>query len=133
MRKALIPALCCAVLIGIAAIIVGAASNQHAREYHVYFTGSGAMAESFTAAGDVDIVEVRVLLDDITTTEPLTITLGSVQAAVHDANFVTQGMSGVSSVIWRPEKDVALRATEQLDFALANAAGNTWGIEVVAR
>ena len=133
MRKTLIPALCCAVLLAIATVIVSAASNQHSREFHVYFTGSGPIAASFTAAGAVEIVEVRALLSDTTTTENLTITLDSVQAAVHDVNFVTQGMSGFSSVIWRPEKDVTLLATEQLDFALANAAGNTWGIEVVAR
>lgn len=133
MRKALIPVLCCAVLLGIAALIVGAASNQHSREYSVYFTGSGVMASSFTAAGAVDIVEVRLLMSDTTTTETYTVTLDSAQAAVHDVVLASQAMSGVSSVVWRPEKDVPLRATEQLDFALANASANTWGIEVVAR
>ncbi len=133
MRKALIPALCCAVLVGVSALMVAAASNQHAREYHVYFTGSGAMDESFTAAADTDIVEVRLLMSDTTTTETYTVTLNSTQAAVHDVELASQAMSSVSSVVWRPEKDVPIRATEQLDFALANAAGNTWGIEVVAR
>lgn len=131
MRK--IPIFCCAVLVGISALVVGAASNQHSREYHVYFTGSGVIAESFTAAADADIVEVRLLLSDTTTTETFTVTLDSVQAAVHDGVFVSQAMSGLSTVIWRPEKDVPIRATGQLDFALANAVGNTWGIEVIAR
>ena len=133
MRKALIPVLCCAALLGIAAIVVGAASTQHSREYHVYFTGSGAMAVSFTAAADTEIVEARLTLDDLTTTETFTMTLDSAEAAAYDNLLHAAAMSGETSSVFRPAKDMPIRATEQLDFALANAAGNTWGIEVIAR
>lgn len=94
-------------------------------------TGTGALALTIAPGYKWQLKEVRVHLSAPGGAGNLTATMDAGAGAAYDCVLLTQDMSTATDVHWQPTRPIVFSATDELDFAWANASGITFGIEVI--
>lgn len=93
-------------------------------------TGSAALAKTITSSGAWRLDSVRVHLNAVGAGGDLTVTLDAIAGAAYDVVLFTQDMTAVTDLVWIPDREIILTASDELDVAWANAGGKTYGLEV---
>jgi hypothetical protein len=94
-------------------------------------TGAAAIAKTVAPGKKWRLHEIRLHLSAAGGAANLTIKMDAGAGAAYDANLFTQDMTSVVDLLWQPELPIEFSATDEIDIAWANAAGRTYGLEVV--
>lgn len=103
---------------------------------HRFWKGNTALnvtIDDFRDAGPDDIVlsEVRLHLSAASGVQNFTVTVNSDEGSEYDAVLSSTAMNSLTDK-YLTDKNI-IRAVDHVTFALANAAGLTWGLEVIYR
>ena len=96
-----------------------------------YGTGAGAIAETISPGDGYRLVSVCIHNG----TAPTTVANNVItfQPEVGSAYYTllnTQGMAGVTDLVWQPSRDLFFAANDALNIAWANADNVTYGLNV---
>jgi len=97
-------------------------------------TGSAAISKTVTPGAAFRLEEVRVHLSAAGgASENLTVTLdGGAAASVYDTVLLTQNMSAVSNICWKPTRPIiCAHASDAIAVAYTNTNGRTYGLTVI--
>lgn len=94
-------------------------------------TGAAALALTVAPGKPWVLLEMRIHLSAVGGSGNLTATMDAGAAAAYDTVLFTQDMSAIADKHWQPTRPIPFSATDELDFAWANAGTKTYGIEVV--
>lgn len=94
-------------------------------------TGSGNISYALKPAVVWQVEEVRLHLSAAGGANDFAITLDAGAGAAYNAVLLTEDMTTVTDLIWRPDRPVVLKATDELEFTWTNGSGRTFGLEVV--
>ena len=93
-------------------------------------TGAAAVSTSLAPGESFRLREVRIKLSAAGTAGNLTISVDAGAGAAYDVNLLTQDMTSVTSLTWVPDTQLQFNATDELDFAWANASTRTYGLTI---
>jgi hypothetical protein len=95
-------------------------------------TGSGAIAKTIAPGVQWQLEEVRLHLSGAGGAENFTITIDAGAGAAYDTVLLTEDMTTVTDLVWKPEDGpILLAANDEVDIAFTNTATRTYGLEVV--
>jgi len=101
---------------------------------HVRATGAGAISETFTPVGEVELLSVRLHLSAAGgAAENYLIYIDSGTATNYDVNLNTSAMAALADVTWIPEDPFHIQLGDAVDFTYNNGNARTWGLEYVYR
>ena len=123
--------LCCLLIVIFAFVSLAYAATQVSNRIWKD-TATGAVALATTVAPGVAwrLDSVRIHLSAAGAAGNLTATVDAAAGGEYDAVVWSQDMTSVSDLVWFPERDLIFTATDELDFAWANASTRTYGLEV---
>lgn len=94
-------------------------------------TGSAALATTVAPGKKWALLEMRLHLSAAGGAGTLTATMDAGAGAAYDCVLFSQDMTSATDVHWQPTRPIPFGATDELDFAWANASAKTYGLEVV--
>ena len=101
---------------------------------HVRATGALALSETFTPAGEVELLSVRLHLSAAGgAAENYVITIDSGTATAYDVALSTSAMAALADVTWIPDTPLHIQNGDEVDFTYTNSNARTWGLEYVYR
>jgi len=92
---------------------------------------SGAIASTLAPGVAWQLEEIRVHLDAAGGAGDLTATIDHSAGATYDIVVLTQDMTAVTDLIYKPSRPMEFLAGDELDIAWANASDNDYGLEIV--
>lgn len=96
-------------------------------------TGSGNIAESVDPGKAFYLVEVRLHLSAAGAANDLTVTLDALAGAGYDVVLLTQDMTTVTDLVWRPDQPAQFVNGDKIVIAWTNGSSRTYGLEVIWR
>ena len=121
------------VILAVAAslLLLGVTANVSSDFYSDRTTGKAAIDVDIAPDHPSRIYEIRLHLNEATTTTaPLTVSLDAV-GTVHDAVISSTTVENLSDLHIQETLPFYLRSDETLTVAWPNAEGKTWGLEII--
>ena len=94
-------------------------------------TGVVAIANTLAPGVPFRLREVRVHLSAAGGAGDLTATVDAGAGAAYDLQIIKQDMTAVTDLVWQPSLPMQFEATDEIDFAWANAGGKTYGLTII--
>jgi hypothetical protein len=94
-------------------------------------TGAVALAAKLAPGYAFRLHEVRIHLSAAGGAGNFTATMDAGAGAAYDTVLKTQDMTSISDFHWQPTWPLLFAATDEVDFAWANAGTKTYGIEII--
>lgn len=94
-------------------------------------TGAAAIASTLKPGQRFRLKEVRIHLSAAGGAGDFTATVDNGVGAAYDLQIIKQDMTSVLDLVWQPTAPMAFEATDEIDFAWANAGTKTYGLEVI--
>jgi len=96
------------------------------------FAGTETVKTIVTSKMPFELLEVKLHLSSApTTAENFTITVDAADGSDFDFLLFSQGMAGVTDVIWSPSENLTFNPDDKLVFEWNNTDGRTFGLEVL--
>lgn len=94
-------------------------------------SGTSNLAETLGTSEDIELEDVRIHLEETSSSGVFTVTLDSGASTNHDVVLKSLDMAGVKDFTWTPERKRKIARADELDFAhTIGTSSNSWGLEV---
>ena len=104
-----------------------------ARIYAQSAKATGAAAIDSTLAPGIawQLETIKVHLSAAGAAGDLTATINNGTSAVYDVVLLTQDMTTVVDLVWKPDLPMEFAEDDELDIAWANGSSRTYGLEII--
>ena len=94
-------------------------------------TGSGNIASTLAPTTSWQLEEIRLHLSAAGAANNLTATIDSITGATYNIVLLTQDMTAVVDLVWKPSSPMEFKLGDELDIAWTNGSSRDYGLEII--